>query len=74
MRNLNERIQRNFRNNIAISNLREEWIMKKNTKKKVLITTMVIIGTLSFPIAIIVSFFKTFPGSNKTLSLLNTGK
>ncbi len=47
MRNLNERIQRNFRNNIAISNLREEWIMKKNTKKKVLITTMVIIGTLS---------------------------
>lgn len=42
MKELNEKILKNFRDNIAISNLKEEFIMKRAMKKQVI--TLSIIG------------------------------
>ena len=44
MSELSERILKKFRDNITISNLKEECIMKKNIRKQVLLGTM--LGTL----------------------------
>lgn len=43
MSKLNEKILKNFKDNIAISNLKEECIMKKHAKKQILLASMMFI-------------------------------
>ena len=45
--NLNERIVKNFRNNIAISNLKEEFEMKRIIKKQILMFSMIAVVFVS---------------------------
>lgn len=47
MKELNEKILKNFRDNIAISNLKEEFIMKKAIKKQIITLSMIGIVFLS---------------------------
>lgn len=47
MKKSNERILKNFRDSIAISNLKEELVMKKAIKKQILMLSMVSIVFLS---------------------------
>ena len=47
MSELNERLLKKFKDNITISNLKEECIMKKNTRKHVLLATMLTVLVLS---------------------------